>query len=291
MDMEARDVGNLLCVLTFLFLLAYYSYICLRIRQYDHATNVRLAVLNIVSAVIYLLSAPLPFIKNGCEIFYNAAGTLYLGSQLLLFSNRVIFSFYQMDLNTQAVLKTIVLAILVAGSATTTAYLGMRTNLVGVMTPGEYSCYLIRNGSAQSLSGYSRIAVTVSMVVVAVGMGVVFIYAVIGIMEFKRTPTARKQHLATIHLALFSFGSSAINQAMNAMDQMNMLTGLSAARKAQEVLDSVIALTLAVMVHRNIAATRSSRIRSTESAQSRHRQQVTQVRSVTSEDAAVESIL
>lgn len=196
-----------------------------------------------------------------------------------------------MDLNTQAVLKTIVLAILVAGSATTTAYLGMRTNLVGVMTPGEYSCYLIRNGSAQSLSGYSRIAVTVSMVVVAVGMGVVFIYAVIGIMEFKRTPTARKQHLATIHLALFSFGSSAINQAMNAMDQMNMLTGLSAARKAQEVLDSVIALTLAVMVHRNIAATRSSRIRSTESAQSRHRQQVTQVRSVTSEDAAVESIL
>lgn len=81
---EAHDVGNLLCVLMFIFLLVYYSYICLRFKQYDHAVSVRLAVLNVVAAVVCLLSAPLPFIPSGCDIFYNAVGTLCTTTLLIV---------------------------------------------------------------------------------------------------------------------------------------------------------------------------------------------------------------
>ncbi|XXQ37219.1 G-protein coupled receptors family 1 profile domain-containing protein [Plasmodiophora brassicae] len=260
MGFEAHDAGNLLSALTFWFLLGYYSFICLRFKQYDHATNVRLAVLNIAAAVIYLLSAPLPFIPGGCDVFYNAVATLYLGSQILLFNNRVIFSFYQMNRTAQAVLKAVLLSILTVGSVTTTAYLALGTEMMGTMTSGEYACYLVRNGSAQSHSAASDLAVTASMIAIVAGMAVIFAYALIGFLQFKRV-SARKESLTTLYLVLLSFGSSAINMCMNTMDQMNMLVGLSAVRKVQEVLDSVIALSLALVVHRKIAA-RAARVRS-----------------------------
>lgn len=198
-------------------------------------------------------------VRRHCSSFAASSNrtAIDLGSQVLLFNNRVIFSFYQMRPGTQTVLKAVVLIILVDGTAATTTYLAVRARLTGTMSYDEYACYLVRIGTPQSSSGYSGIAVTLPMTVVVVGMAVIFIYAFTGFVEFKRS-TGKKESLKTLYLALLSFGSSAINQVMNTMDQMNMLAGLSAFRQIQKVLDSIIALTLALMVHRNIVA-RASR--------------------------------
>ncbi|XXQ37220.1 G-protein coupled receptors family 1 profile domain-containing protein [Plasmodiophora brassicae] len=258
MDVEAYTVGNALTTLTFLFVLGYYSHICLRFKQYDHATDVRLALLNVAAAVIYLLSAPLPLFKDGCAVFYDAVAGLYISSQIMIFGNRVIFSFYQMNPKAQNTLKVAVLVMLGVGAVTSAVYFLSGAEMVGAMASGESACYLIRDGSPRSPSGHLGMVITVSMAVEVVGMVVIFAFALNGYLEFKRA-AGKEERLTTLKLALLSFGSSGVSQVMNTLDQMNMLTGLSALRKAQAILDSIIALTLAVMVHRNIAA-RTARI-------------------------------
>ncbi|CEO95617.1 hypothetical protein PBRA_004343 [Plasmodiophora brassicae] len=261
MGVSAHGVGDTLTALIFLFMLGYYTYICLRFKQYDHSANIMLAWLNIGAAVLYLISAPLPWIPHGCELFYNGIAALYMGSQILLFTNRVIFSFYQMSRNVQLVLKITVFQVLIFGSASTVwkAFLGIQVN--GAITPGEYACYVIRAGSPDSTnSPAASMASTLLMFGAVIAMVTPFVFAVKGLIDFKRA-TVKKENLTTLYLVLLSFASTLVSEVVNTLDQINKLAGLSGFRKAQQILDSIIALAVALVIHRKIAA-RAARVKS-----------------------------
>lgn len=183
-----------------------------------------------------------------------------LGSQILLFSNRVIFSFYQMNRKAQIVMKISVLQVQIIGSVASVwkAIMGFQVN--GPIVPGEYACYLIRRGSPDADSSpASSLSSTVLMFSAIIAMVTPFFFAVKGLIDFKRT-TVKKENLTTLYLVLMSFGSSLISQTFNTLDQINGLTGLSGLRKGQQILDSVIAITVAFIIHRKIAA-RAARVK------------------------------